>query len=90
MNWISNSVPVWQQNYTPVAGSVGLSAVAASLPLCVLFYFLAVRKKAAWISAVASLAATALVAAFVYGMPPLRFSPRLRTGLRSACCRSVG
>ena len=72
MNWFSNSVPIWQQNYTPVAGSVGLSAVAASLPLCVLFYFLAVRKKAAWISAVASLAATALIAAFVYGMPLIR------------------
>jgi L-lactate transport len=63
---------MWQQNYTPLAESIGLSALAASLPLGVLFYCLAVRRKAAWISAVASLAATVMVAALVYRMPPLR------------------
>jgi len=63
---------MWQQNYTPLAESVGWSALAASLPMWVLFYFLAVKRKAAWISAVASLAAAALVAALVYRMPPVR------------------
>lgn len=62
---------MWSQNYTPVAGSLGWSALAASLPLVVLFYLLAVKRKPAWISAVASLGAGVLVAAFLYRMPPV-------------------
>ena len=60
---------MWSQNYTPLAGSLGWSAFAASLPMVVLFYLLAVRRLAAWKSALASLAAAVLLAAFVYRMP---------------------
>src|ERR1035441_7945241 len=62
---------MWSHNHTPVAGSLGWSALAASLPLVVLFYLLAVKRKPAWISALASLGAGALVAAFLYRMPPV-------------------
>jgi L-lactate transport len=61
---------MWSQNYTPLAGSLGWSAFAASLPMVVLFYLLAVRRLAAWKSALASLAAAVLLAAFLYRMPP--------------------
>ncbi len=61
---------MWSQNYTPVAGSLGWSALAASAPIVALFYLLAVRRKPTWISALASLGAAVLVAAFVYRMPP--------------------
>jgi lactate permease len=63
---------MWQQNYTPVAQSIGWSAAGASLPLLVLLFFLAVRRKAAWVSALASLATAILVAWLLYGMPPVR------------------
>lgn len=63
---------MWQQDYTPIAGSIGWSAVAASLPMWVLFFFLAVWRKRAWISAVASLVTGVLVAGQVYCMPPVR------------------
>lgn len=60
---------MWQHDYTPVAHSVGLSALFASLPMVVLLYLLAIRRKPAWLSAVASLATAILVAWAVYGMP---------------------
>jgi lactate permease len=63
---------MWQQNYTPVAQSIGWSAAGASLPMLVLLYFLAVRRKAAWVSALAALASAILVVWLLYGMPPVR------------------
>lgn len=60
---------MWQQNYTPLAESIGWSALAASLPLLVLFLFLAVWRKPTWISALAGLGAAALLARLLYGMP---------------------
>lgn len=63
---------MWQHNYTPIAQSVGWSALAAALPLFVLLFLLAIRRKPAWIAAVSSLGAAVVVAAFVYGMPPAR------------------
>lgn len=63
---------MWQHNYTPIANSVGWSALLAALPLFVLLYLLAIRRKPAWIAAVSSLGAAVVVAAFVYKMPPPR------------------
>ncbi len=63
---------MWTQNYTPVAGSIAFSAVAAAAPLGVLFYLLAARRKPAWISALGSMAAAIALAALVYRMPPVR------------------
>lgn len=60
---------MWEQNYTPLAGSVGWSALAAALPLFVLLYLLGVRRTAAWAAALSGLAAAAAVALLVYGMP---------------------
>ncbi|MGQ9918265.1 MAG: L-lactate permease, partial [Bryobacteraceae bacterium] len=60
---------MWTQNYAPVAGSVGGSALAAALPLFVLLYLLGVRRTAAWAAALSGLAAAAAVALLVYGMP---------------------
>jgi len=60
---------MWQQNYTPVADSLGFSAVIAALPVFVLLYLLGVRRKPAFFAALSGLAAAALVALLVYRMP---------------------
>jgi lactate permease len=62
-------VELWVQTYTPVGGSLGLSAVVAAIPIIVLFLMLAVLRKAAWVAAVSALASALVVALFVYGMP---------------------
>jgi len=60
---------MWQHNYAPLNGSLGLSAVVAALPILVLFLMLGVFRKPAWMSALAALAAALLVSLGVYGMP---------------------
>src|SRR5712692_9636988 len=60
---------MWSQNYTPVAGSLGLSSLAAAIPIFVLLFLLGVKRKPAWVAALSGLAAAAAVAIFVYGMP---------------------
>jgi lactate permease len=60
---------MWEQDYTPLAGSLALSSLVAALPIFVLVYMLGIRRTAAWIAAVAGLAAAALVALLMYGMP---------------------
>ncbi len=60
---------MWQHNYTPLAGSLGYSALAAALPIFVLLYLLGVKRKPAWIAALSGLATASAVALFVYGMP---------------------
>jgi lactate permease len=60
---------MWQQNYTPLGGSLLLSALVAALPIFTLLVLLGVFRKPAWISSLAGLGAAALVAAGVYGMP---------------------
>jgi lactate permease len=60
---------MWQHNYQPVGGNLGLSALVAAIPLLVLFYMLGVRRKPTWIAASTALAAAWVVALTVYGMP---------------------
>src|SRR5580698_1738576 len=60
---------MWQHNYMPVSGSLAWSAFAAAFPILVLLIMIAVLRKAAWISSLAGLAAAALVALFINGMP---------------------
>jgi lactate permease len=60
---------MWEHNYTPLAGSLGVSAVVAAIPVFVLFVMLGVLRKPAWVSALTALASAFLVALFVYGMP---------------------
>ena len=60
---------MWRHNYEPVAGSLGASALAAAVPIAVLFVMLGVLRKPAWMSALAALASALIVALGVYGMP---------------------
>jgi lactate permease len=60
---------VWQHNYEPISGSLGLSAVVAAIPIIVLFIMLGALRKPAWQSAVAALVSALVVALAFYGMP---------------------
>jgi lactate permease len=60
---------MWQHNYEPLSGSLGLSAVVAAVPILVLFLMLGVLRKPAWMSALSALVSALLVALAVYGMP---------------------
>lgn len=60
---------MWQQHYTPIADSLGVSALLAALPIFVLLLLLGVMRKPAWIAALCGLAAAVIVALFVYQMP---------------------
>ena len=60
---------MWQHNYTPIAGSLGMSAAVAAIPVVVLFVMLGVLRKPAWVSALSALVSAFLVALAVYGMP---------------------
>ena len=58
----------WTQVYEPLGG-IGLSALAASVPLIILFYMLAFRQAKGHIAAVAGLVGALLVAILVWKMP---------------------
>src|SRR6186713_765058 len=60
---------MWQHNYEPIAGSLGMSALVAAIPIFVLFAMLGALRKPAWMSAAAALVSALLVALVVYGMP---------------------
>jgi lactate permease len=60
---------VYTQDFDPVSGSLGLTAIFAALPLIVLFLLLGgVRMKAQW-AALIALGVAIAVALIVYGMP---------------------
>ena len=59
----------WLQNYTPVGGSLALSAAIAALPLAVLLVLLGLFRRPGWVAALAALATAAAVSAGVFGMP---------------------
>jgi lactate permease len=60
---------MWQHNYVPIAGSLGLSALVAAIPILVLFIMLGALRKPAWTAAVAALLSALFVALAAYGMP---------------------
>ena len=69
---------MWQQNYTPMFGSVGASALTASIPIFVVLLMLGVWRKPAWMAAITGLLSAIIVALFVYQMPvPLLVSASL-------------
>ena len=69
---------MWQQNYTPLFGSVGASALAASIPIFVVLLLLGIWRRPAWVAATSGLASAIFVAMFIYGMPfPLVISSSL-------------
>src|SRR6188472_799763 len=60
---------MWQQNYEPVGGSLGLSALVAAIPVLVLCFMLGVRRKPAWMAALTALGVAFVLALAAYGMP---------------------
>ncbi len=60
---------MWPQNYTPLAGSLALSALAAALPVFALLYLLGVRRLPVWKAAVWGLITAVAVALVLYRMP---------------------
>jgi L-lactate transport len=60
---------MWQQNYTPIADSLLLSALVAAVPILVLLFLIGILRKPAWMASLAGLAATLALAAVVYRMP---------------------
>ena len=59
----------WTQHYTPVAGSLLLSTLVATIPVVVLLGLLALFHVRAHVAALVGLAAAMAIAVFVYGMP---------------------
>ncbi len=60
----------WIQNFDPLGNTV-LSTIASAIPVCTLFFFLAVRRTAAWKAAVYAFLAGLAVALAVFHMPPV-------------------
>jgi lactate permease len=60
---------MWNHVYTPVGGSLALSAATAAMPIAVLLVTLGILRLSAWKSALLGLAAAMALALFVYGMP---------------------
>ena len=60
---------MWPHQYTPVANSLPLSALAAAAPIFILLLLLAALRRPAWMAAIAGLATASIVALFAYGMP---------------------
>jgi lactate permease len=62
---------LWQQNYSPIGGSLLWSSFVAALPIAVLLYAIGVRRINAWKSSLVGLVAALIVALVAYRMPPL-------------------
>ena len=60
---------MWPQNYTPLDGSLALSALLAAIPIFVLLYLLGIKRKPAWLASLYALLAAVIVAAVLYRMP---------------------
>lgn len=60
---------MWQQSYTPVAGSLALSAIVAALPVFALLYLLGIKRMPAWIAGLCGLGTSMAVALLAYRMP---------------------
>ena len=70
----------WLQNVDPLGNPI-LSTLAAAVPVCALFYFLAVRRSAAWRAAVYAFVVAVLIALAVFRMPPIMVAGAVADGL---------
>lgn len=70
----------WLQNFNPT-GNVVLSTIAAAIPVCTLFFFLAVLRKPAWKAAVYAFIAGLVIALAVFRMPPMMAAGAVAQGL---------
>jgi lactate permease len=59
----------WLQDYAPLAGSLGLSAIGAAVPIVLLGLLLAVWRMPAWRASLLALTSALVVALAMYGMP---------------------
>ncbi len=71
---------MWPQNYTPLNGSLALSALVAAIPIFVLLYLLGIRRKPAWLASLFALAAAVVVAGALYRMPADRLAASVLYG----------
>jgi lactate permease len=71
---------IWYQNFDPL-GNRWLSTLAAAVPVCTLFFFLAVRRAPAWKAAVLAFVAAAVVALAIFRMPPIMVAGAVGSGL---------
>ncbi|MEP6714402.1 MAG: L-lactate permease [Terriglobia bacterium] len=70
----------WQQVYDPL-GNVWLSTISAALPVCLLFYLLAVRRTAAHKAAVYASLLCVVLAAFEFHMPASKIAGAVASGV---------
>src|SRR5271169_2986718 len=70
----------WYQNFDPL-GNRWLSTLAAAIPVCTLFYFLAVRRAPAWRAAVYAFVAAVVIALAVFRMPAVMVAGSVAHGL---------
>src|ERR1022692_68524 len=70
----------WMQNFDPLGNPV-LSTIAAAIPVCTLFFFLAVLRIPAWKAAVYAFGAGLVVALAVFHMPPVMVAGAVAQGL---------
>jgi lactate permease len=70
----------WLQNFDPLGNTV-LSTTAAAIPVCTLFYFLAVRRTPAWRAAVYAFVAALGVALAVFRMPAIMVAGAVADGV---------
>ena len=71
---------MWQPDYTPVAGSLPLSAAVAALPILALLLLLGVLRKPAWMASLIGLGTAVVIAAAIYRMPAGRLFAALSNG----------
>jgi lactate permease len=70
----------WLQNFDPLGNPI-LSTLAAAVPVCTLFYFLAVRRTPAWRAAIYAFAAALVVALAVFRMPAVMVAGAVADGM---------
>jgi lactate permease len=70
----------WLQNFNPL-GNTLLSTMAAAVPVCTLFFFLAVRRVHAWKAAIYAFVAAVLIALAVFRMPAIMVAGAVADGL---------
>lgn len=81
-------IQTWTQNYNPLGNTV-LSTAVAAVPVCLLFYLLAVRKTIAWRAAVYAFLAAIVLAVIVFRMPPVMVAGAVAHGALYAVVRIV-
>ncbi len=83
---IQSSIPSWTQGYDPL-GNPRLSTLVAAIPVCFLFYLLAVRKTVAHRAAVYAFVVAVALALAAFRMPPVMVGAAVAHGLVYAVVR---